>query len=505
MATISRKKRRTRNPVCTALRKLISPYGYGWDENGKVGRYTNDQLVRWYNSHSYMGSPTNGDIFSHFAGQHTLYFWADGRKSTHQTLSMVDVDCHSRGNARSATAFAEWLKDNGFPGLYHEPSTHGRGRHGYFVLYKKGFGDVATANVLDQLDKILKRLLRYFLATHPEHQVENVEVKGTPHVITWAKGTTRQIEGMKSGELAKLPRDVLDRFEDFQNTTVLDFQDVHDLEKKVSRLVIPGPRKPADFRPKGSTPDHPITKDEIEAINGPYLEFARTWVVEPLPTSSRAKVEAEDVAIGLGIVKFCTQKMNADGTMPTKRVKAIWDKLFENGEVERAFDFHRWRSIRNLIEEHGGLEMEDRRYYTGFVNDEGVQIKGRAAKWRMAGWLVDRLDEVAEKGFQIANAGYRSDELSGGQGQGVEGVLDSPQNNSRGGPLLEQQVQGDVDQVEESLPPDARGGALLEQLEDPYGNDLFDTEWIIEFRRSGFPMTGLVWAGSIRNLWREAG
>jgi hypothetical protein len=107
------------------------------------------------------------------------------------------------------------------------------------------------ADVLNRLDKILKRLLRFFLATHPEQDIENVEVKGTPHVITWAKGAGRQIESMKSGDLAKLPRDVLDRFEKFPNTNVLDFRDIHDLEKRVGKLVIPGPRKQADLRSKG--------------------------------------------------------------------------------------------------------------------------------------------------------------------------------------------------------------------------------------------------------------
>ena len=27
-----------------------------------------------------MGSPSNGDMYAHFAGQTTFYFWADGRK-----------------------------------------------------------------------------------------------------------------------------------------------------------------------------------------------------------------------------------------------------------------------------------------------------------------------------------------------------------------------------------------------------------------------------------------
>ena len=110
-----------------------------------MDRYTNEQLIRWYNASGFMGTPTNSDLYAHFAGQDTLYFWADGRKSSPLTLSMIDIDCHESGNAQSAKAFADWLKDNYFPNLYHEPSTHGKGRHGYFVLFKDGFGDVAVA------------------------------------------------------------------------------------------------------------------------------------------------------------------------------------------------------------------------------------------------------------------------------------------------------------------------------------------------------------------------
>ena len=156
-----------------------------------------------------MGSPTNDELHNHFTGQDTLYFWADGRKSTPLTISMIDIDCHRGGNPESAKAFADWLRDNYFPCFYHEPSTNGKGRHGYIVLFKKGFGDVAVSNILKRLEKVLKKLLQVFLAAYPEYQVENVEIKGTPHIITWVKGEKRKIETMKSGALAKLPRDIL--------------------------------------------------------------------------------------------------------------------------------------------------------------------------------------------------------------------------------------------------------------------------------------------------------
>jgi hypothetical protein len=477
------KKKRLKDPSCSYLRKLISPYGYGWKEDGRVGRYTNEQLIRWYNTSGFMGSPTNSQLHDHFTGKVTLYFWADGRKTSPQTLSMIDIDCHKWGNPESARAFADWLQDNYFPNLYHEPSTNGRGRHGYFVLFKDGFTDLGVSNILKRLDSTLKKLLQVFLATHPQYQIEGVEIKGTPHIITWVKGARRQIETMKSGALAKLPRDIVSRFEEFKNTTVLSYGDISELEENAGKLVVPEPRKLSIF--KGSTSAHPISKEEIEAISGPYLDFAKTWVSVPVGTSSRAKVDPMDLAIALPNVKFCSQKRNADGTMPTMRIKRIWDALFGEGEVQRAFDYHRWRVIRDLIEVQGGLEMDDRHFYTGFVNEAGTLIKGRAAKWKMADWLTVKLDELVECGYQP-------------DAQEPAKCGSSPIS-------WEPEVQSNQSEASSTLPLQQGGGALLEQDGYQELEDVFDKEWIIEFSRSEPPLIGLIWGGSIQNIQREAG
>jgi hypothetical protein len=480
------KKRRVKDPVCSYLKKLISPYGFGWEgEDGGVGRYTNEQLIRFYNSSGFMGTPSNSDLYSHFAGQITLYFWADGRKSSPQTNSLIDIDCHKRGNPQSAKAFADWLSDNYLPNLFNEPSTHGTGRHGYFVLFKDGFKDIAVANILKRLDKTLKKLLELFLATHPEHEIENVEIKGTPHIITWAKGAKRQIETMKSGALAKVPRDILDRFEEFKNTTVLSFNDIENLEAQVDQIVIPAPKNLSIVKAKGSTSSHPIVKDEIEAITGPYLEFAKSWIPEPIGTSSRAMVEAGDLAIALPIVKFCSKERNADGTMPTSRIKVIWDRLFESGEVDRAFDYHRWRVIRDLIETQGGLAIEDRHYYTGFVNDRGHEIRGVAAKWKMADWLVSKLEKFVEFGYQLDAQQTASSEAL---------IAD-----------CDHKVQSDQGNLVLSSPIQWGERALLEQIDDQDDDSPFDTDWIIEFRQTMPQLIGLIWGGSIQNIRREAG
>ena len=62
MSATNSKKKRIKDPVCSYLRKLISPYGFGWKEDGGVGRYTNEQLIRWYNTFGFMGSPTNSEL-----------------------------------------------------------------------------------------------------------------------------------------------------------------------------------------------------------------------------------------------------------------------------------------------------------------------------------------------------------------------------------------------------------------------------------------------------------
>src|SRR4051794_35491113 len=64
------------------------------------------------------------------------------------------------------------------------------------------------------------------------------------------------------------------------------------------------------------------------------------------------------------------------------------------------------------------------------------------AKWKMADWLMKKLDQIAESGYQE---------------------------------LQENQVH-----VVDCPPLDTRGGALLEQEEEPDDDNPFDPNWIIE-------------------------
>jgi hypothetical protein len=194
----------------------------------------------------------------------------------------------------------------------------------------------------------------------------------------------------------------------------------------------------------------------VKAIHGPYLDFARFWVTEALPTSSRAKVNQVDLAIGLAIVKYCTSHINADGTMPTSRIKAIWNGLLKDEEIKRSFDYHRWRVVRDLIEAQSGLEMVDRKFYTGFIGMNGQRIKGLAAKWHMAGWLVKRLDEIAPIGCRIAKTGHDDGEQDvSNQQVCFDGCVSKEEEREA---LLEQEVEQEV--IAGSLPMHRGGGRL---------------------------------------------
>jgi hypothetical protein len=211
----------------------------------------------------------------------------------------------------------------------------------------------------------------------------------------------------------------------------------------------------------GSLSGHPIPEEEIAAINGPYLELARTWIPQALTTSSRAKVDASDLAIAFAVIRTCTLKMNADGTLPTERVRAIWDRMYQNGEVERAFDYHRWKTIRNLIEVKGGLVMDDRHYYTGFTNARGQEVKGKAAKWHMASWLVEQLEEIAESGYRDEKEAQKSQ--------------NSVAEQSWGGSWLEREGE-----EQEKTPP--------------------EPPWIVQYRQYFTLTIGLIWAGTTEDV-----
>ncbi len=300
---------------------------------------------------------------------------------------MIDIDCHHRGSLAGAMAFAQHLAEKFFPGLYFEVSTNGKGVHGYAILEKKN-GQIELVNSL-----LLKlgHALDEYLMLHPFH-VEMVEIKGLSPVVTSHNG---RFTGYKSGTLAKFPR-AKDRFEELKATTRLSVDDLIDLADRIKgeccSAEIPTvvvEEKKAKRIAAGS-----IRGTHIDASVLPkYVAFAEELLGhQPLRTSGRSVVTAEDLGIFFILLKFFSLNMNSDGSLPTARFRALWDAMFKKGDIDRAFDFKRFAVMRNYLSSMGLLDWQDERYvYSG-----GNQ-KGQAAKWRASEELLQALLQLEEK------------------------------------------------------------------------------------------------------------
>jgi len=329
---------------------------------------------------------TGNVITSHCAGEETYYFAGASESYKPYTLVMIDVDCHSHGTLEGALSYLEHLREEHFPNLYFEPSTNGNGGHGYFLLDKEETSAPGCKPVLkNQFQSWLNELASDF-------DVELVEVKGLPPELSWG---TEQYELLtyKSGVLAKVPRGLVDRFDEVRKTTVLSVADLRKL------VVVQTTENTADKRPTpaacgGSFSGHHFSEEHLAGLKerGKYYAVAEALLSgAELTTRSRAKVTVLDMAIALMLGEFFTTNMNSDGSLPTTRWQALWNCLFEENAIDRAWDHKRFKLLRDRLSSLGLIEWEDHSYSIGWKTPDGEKVPGRAAKWKFSAELMDKL------------------------------------------------------------------------------------------------------------------
>lgn len=379
--------KKSRNPACTFLRNLISPYGFGSKDAFGYRRPTNKALLADFNRKGYIRGLTNAQMLDHLRGEATYYFWADGRIKSPHALLCIDIDNHKVGTLDAALAFAGHLRDRFLHGHYFEPSTGGQGVHGYLIIEKRGFGDERLHGLARMLDRSLKAIHRRWQADNPDFIVEGVEIKGHPPRIAWTGDG--QMKDLISGQFAKLPREMLSRFDEFRKTTVLD-------ERQISRLYIQNKDEPVVSVKQAAEPakkSGSLTGCVVKQANldqwDAYLDVARKLVATPLRTTSREVATAEDMGVLLMILEACTNSMNADGSMPTARIRENWEILHANGDVVRPWCPRRYTAMRDLLSTQGFIDWQDARYLPAALSPDG---KGRAAKWRASEALMEMLE-----------------------------------------------------------------------------------------------------------------
>ncbi len=434
--------RRKKRPTAW-LRSLISPLDFGLKvrmpgpgmevASKPVHCNTNAEILDAFRNGAWhrIERLSNRMLDDHWNDRETYYFVADGSTKTRFILVNIDIDCHAQGTQRGAAEAAEYLKANFFPDLYHEPSTNGRGRHGYFILDKWELGAEYVKTILKHLERHLNN---HLLAQG--FDIELCEIKGLPPVVSWGDDDT--ISNYRAGILAKIPRQV-ERFEEWKRTTTLTHWDVQKLVSKIRAMnpvevsTTPKPtmangivetpagvsragKAIAKARVTGSMPGKVIGEGELAQLDegGHYRKVASTLLgTHTLRSTGRTVVTAEDVAVFLLCLKFFTGRMNADGTLPVKRFKGLWSALYEGGDVGRAFDCHRFKAIRDYLSGLGLLDWEDNTFVAPREARNGGSLKGRACKWKAGEVLMDMLDwEEVEVGADEAQGGV----VQGGRG-----------------------------------------------------------------------------------------
>ena len=197
-----------------------------------------------------------------------------------------------------------------------------------------------------------------------QHQfdIELIEIKGHCHSLEMLG---RKVVNVTCGTLAKCPRTVRDRKEEFLNTTIVDPNTFIMPQPEI--LVVEEESKVKKSITQGSTSGHcikdwkkllPLAKEMLGGRKGKVVGDVR--------------VTAEDVVILLAMTHYCSQNMNADGSLPTNRIKGFWDALYANGETDRAFVPRRYKATRDLLDAAGCLNWKSNHYTLGI-----------ACKWRL--------------------------------------------------------------------------------------------------------------------------
>ncbi|MDB5350126.1 MAG: hypothetical protein JWN86_1373 [Planctomycetota bacterium] len=429
-----KKTRKRRDTPQAWLRRLTCPFDFGL----KVT--TTDPKTKKSSSHPvhcnrnrdilaafrddrrwrYVDRLNNEMLDAHWDGDETFYLTGAGSSKCALALFNFDIDCHASGSPEGASEAAEYLKANFFLDLYHEPSTNGRGRHGYFILDKFGLNAEGVKELLKGLER---RLNEHLLSKG--FDIELFEIKGLPPVLTW--GDDGEVTNYTAGTLAKIPREV-HRFEEWKRTTVVTDRDVRRLMSRlrttapaeVSITPKPGTARTvaeiavrgsmtsevsAKPRASGSMTGKVIGEGELAQLaeGGHYWNVAASLMAHhTLRTTRRTIVRTEDVAIFLACLKFFTGRMNADGTLPVERFEGLWSAMYESGDVGRAFDCHRFKAIRDYLSGLGLLDWQDRTFVAPRLDRFGTRKKGRACKWRAGEALMEML--AWEKGVEVVGA-----------------------------------------------------------------------------------------------------
>lgn len=167
---------------------------------------------------------------------------------------------------------------------------------------------------------------------------------------------------------------------------------LRNFDKYLKLLALEGEFDIENVEIKGLPPEIEYHKEGgiTEITYGSLAKLPPTLTFEQLSATTTFQT-ARDMAILLAILKALFNNRNPEGTMPTERIKALWDVLYENGDVSRPWNHHRYKVMRDWLSEQGRLDWQDHRYCWGQGGEKGI-----ACKWSLTPETYDSLLETEE-------------------------------------------------------------------------------------------------------------
>jgi hypothetical protein len=155
----------------------------------------------------------------------------------------------------------------------------------------------------------------------------------------------------------------------------------------VAKASIP---KVRSEKPVGSCSDKVISEEELQKLDGHYLEVAEILLGTHPLKAGRVVATVKDLAVFLMLLKWFSQHMNEDGSLPWKRFAGLWTALYKAKDIDRAFDAKRFAALRNYLSSLELLDWTDDTYKQGHW-EKGVKVGGIACKWKASDVLMGML------------------------------------------------------------------------------------------------------------------
>jgi hypothetical protein len=126
----------------------------------------------------------------------------------------------------------------------------------------------------------------------------------------------------------------------------------------------------------GSTSGLPFEAEDVrELLESKAVRQRAAYLYAMHVAPARGRLTREDFAQAWALLEMLPP--NGDGSMPSARLKALWNRLYEQGAFGRAWDDSRWSAVWKTLADCGFLAVES----TDYWHVEGG--KGRAMRWRL--------------------------------------------------------------------------------------------------------------------------